>query len=138
MIMVHILAKDRLLSLDQFGDQFGDQFRDQSRKQSEDLFEFANTHSRTDTPETGPLAHRMRPKTLDEFVGQERVLGPGKPLRLWISKDQVPSLIFWGPPGCGKTTLAQIIAQQTQSEFQFMSAVLAGVKEIKAVVQQAK
>src|SRR5256885_14629093 len=80
----------------------------------------------------------MRPKTLDEFNGQEKVLGPGKPLRRWILTDRVPSLILWGPPGCGKTTLAQIIAKQTQSNFEAMSAVLSGVKDIKEVVEQAK
>lgn len=85
-----------------------------------------------------PLAHRMRPLSLAEFCGQDRVLGPGKPLRKWIETDNVPSLIFWGPPGCGKTTLAKIIAQQTQSAFVNMSAVLAGVKDIKEAVEHAR
>jgi putative ATPase len=80
----------------------------------------------------------MRPKTLHEFLGQDRVLGPGKPLRHWIESDRVPSLILWGPPGCGKTTLAQIIAEQTQSQFEALSAVLSGVKEIKEVVARAR
>jgi putative ATPase len=80
----------------------------------------------------------MRPRTLDDFVGQERVLGPGKPLRQWIETDRVPSLVLWGPPGCGKTTLAQIIAKQTSSDFENMSAVLSGVKDIKEAVERAR
>jgi putative ATPase len=80
----------------------------------------------------------MRPRSLDEFVGQERVLGPGKPLRQWILTDRVPSLILWGPPGTGKTTLAQIIARQTHSAFESLSAVLSGVKEIKESVAKAR
>ncbi|MCM2276836.1 MAG: replication-associated recombination protein A [Oligoflexia bacterium] len=80
----------------------------------------------------------MRPRNLDEFVGQERVLGPGKPLRQWISADRVPSLVLWGPPGTGKTTLARIIAGQTRSHFESLSAVLSGVKDIKEAVGRAK
>jgi putative ATPase len=80
----------------------------------------------------------MRPQTLDEFTGQETVLGPGKPLRRWIETDRVPSLILWGPPGCGKTTLARIIAERTQSAFVSLSAVLSGVKDIKEAVESAK
>ena len=87
---------------------------------------------------TAPLAHRMRPQTLDEFAGQERVLGPGKPLRKWIESDRVPSLILWGPPGCGKTTLAQIIAEKTLSHFESVSAVLGGVKDLKEAVERAR
>ncbi len=105
---------------------------------SSDLFEFAENNRFQEGPESGPLAHRMRPKTLDEFVGHEKVLGPGKPLRLWIESDRIPSLLLWGPPGCGKTTLARIIAHQTRSEFASLSAVLSGVKEIKEVVAHAK
>jgi putative ATPase len=100
-----------------------------------DLFDTARDHS--DVSTGAPLAHRMRPLTLSEFRGQDKVLGPGKPLRQWIEADRVPSLIFWGPPGCGKTTLAQIIAKQTLSQFENMSAVLAGVKDIKEVVARA-
>src|SRR6185437_7424447 len=70
--------------------------------------------------------------------GQERVLGPGKPLRQWIETDRVPSLVLWGPPGTGKTTLAKIIARQTQSNFESLSAVLSGVKDIKEAVERAR
>jgi putative ATPase len=84
-----------------------------------------------------PLADRMRPETLDEFVGQEDLLGPGKPLRTQIEKDELGSMLFWGPPGCGKTTLARIIAKRTRSQFVPFSAVLSGIKEIKEVMQQA-
>jgi putative ATPase len=80
----------------------------------------------------------MRPRTLDEFAGQERVLGPGKPLRQWIASDRVPSLILWGPPGCGKTTLAQIISRETHSQFTTLSAVQSGIKEIREAAERAK
>ncbi|HLY98824.1 MAG TPA: replication-associated recombination protein A [Candidatus Angelobacter sp.] len=85
-----------------------------------------------------PLADRMRPVTLDEFVGQEHILAPGKPLRLQIERDDPGSIIFWGPPGVGKTTLAQIIAHVTQAEFIEFSAVLSGIKEIKQVMADAE
>lgn len=86
---------------------------------------------------SNPLAYRMRPKALEDLYGHEKVLAPGKPLRLWIESDRVPSLILWGPPGCGKTTLAGIIAQQTVAQFESLSAVLSGVKEIKEAVAKA-
>src|SRR5204863_4204068 len=85
-----------------------------------------------------PLADRMRPRTLDEFVGQEQLVGPGKPLRTQIERDDLGSLIFWGPPGTGKTTLAKIIASMTKAEYIEFSAVLAGIKEIKAVMADAE
>src|SRR5205807_1176365 len=85
-----------------------------------------------------PLADRMRPRTLDEFVGQEQILAPGKPLRLQIERDDPGSIIFWGPPGVGKTTLAQIIANVTKAEFIEFSAVLSGIKEIKQVMAEAE
>jgi putative ATPase len=81
-----------------------------------------------------PLAERMRPRTLDEFIGQEKLLGPGKPLRQQIENDEISSMLLWGPPGCGKTTLARLIARLTRSEFVAFSAVLAGIKEIKEVM----
>jgi putative ATPase len=80
----------------------------------------------------------MRPRTLDEFVGQQHLLGPGKPLRLQIERDDSASLIFWGPPGVGKTTLAKIIAQATSASFIEFSAVLSGIKEIKQVMVDAE
>lgn len=85
-----------------------------------------------------PLAERMRPRTLDEFIGQEKLLGPGKPLRQQIENDQITSMLLWGPPGCGKTTLARLIARLTRSEFVAFSAVLAGIKEIKEVMAAAE
>jgi putative ATPase len=86
---------------------------------------------------TRPMADRMRPRTLDEFVGQEHLLGAGKPLRLEIERDEPGSIIFWGPPGVGKTTLAKIIARVTRAEFIQFSAVLSGIKEIKQVMAEA-
>ena len=87
---------------------------------------------------TRPLADRMRPRTLDEFAGQEQLVAPGKSLRTQIERDDIGSLIFWGPPGTGKTTLAQIIARMTKAEFIEFSAVLAGIKEIKQVMADAE
>ena len=84
-----------------------------------------------------PLAARLRPRDLDEFVGQKHLLGPGKVLRRLIESDQVSSMIFWGPPGVGKTTLARIIAHRTKAEFVDFSAVTSGIKEIRTVMQQA-
>jgi putative ATPase len=85
-----------------------------------------------------PLAERMRPRTLDEFIGQEKLLGPGKPLRQQIENDEITSMLLWGPPGCGKTTLARVIARLTRSEYVAFSAVLAGIKEIKEVMAAAE
>jgi putative ATPase len=95
-----------------------------------------NASGATDAPR--PLADRMRPRTLDEFVGQEHLIGPGKPLRTQVDRDDTGSLIFWGPPGTGKTTLAKIIANMTKAEFIEFSAVLAGIKEIKQVMADAE
>jgi putative ATPase len=92
-----------------------------------------------EAPQTGrPLADRMRPQTLDEFIGQEELLGPGKPLRTQIERDDIGSMLLWGPPGCGKTTLARIIARRTRSAFIPFSAVLAGIKGIKEVMAKAE
>jgi putative ATPase len=85
-----------------------------------------------------PLAERMRPRTLLEFFGQEHLIGPGKALRTMIEADRLPSMIFWGPPGCGKTTLAHIIAHETSSRFVFFSAIMAGIKEIREIFKDAE
>ena len=95
------------------------------------------TFFETDPADT-PLATRMRPQSLEEFVGQTHLLGSGKVLRQLIDNDRVPSMIFWGPPGVGKTTLAQIIAGRTQSNFINFSAVTSGIKEIKEVMNEAE
>jgi len=84
-----------------------------------------------------PLAERMRPRSLDEYSGQEQLLGPGKPLRVQIERDDSGSMIFWGPPGVGKTTLAKIIAETTKATFIEFSAVMSGIKEIKQVMADA-
>ena len=84
-----------------------------------------------------PLAARMRPRDLDEFVGQKHLLGEGCILRTLIENDKISSMIFWGPPGVGKTTLARIIANKTRSEFIDFSAVTSGIKEIRDVMRSA-
>ena len=90
------------------------------------------------TAESRPLAERMRPEGLDDFVGQSEAVGPGTLLHQAIRQDRIFSMILWGPPGCGKTTLARIIARETRSHFIHFSAVLAGVKEIRAVIAEAR
>jgi len=87
---------------------------------------------------TRPLAERMRPEKLEDYVGQEHILGPGKPLRVQIERDRLTSIILWGPPGTGKTTLATLIARSTRAAFIPFSAVLSGIKEIKAVMAEAE
>ena len=82
-----------------------------------------------------PLAARLRPETLDEIIGQKHLLGPGKVLRRIVEGDQVSSMIFWGPPGVGKTTLAHVIANLTRASFINFSAVTSGIKEIREVMQ---
>lgn len=100
-----------------------------------DLFKEA---ARRYQAEKAPLADRMRPRTLDEFVGQEHILGPGKLLRRAIEADRITSLIFYGPPGSGKTTLARIIANTTKAQFTSMNAVLSGVKDIREAIADAQ
>ena len=87
---------------------------------------------------SAPLAERMRPRTLDEFVGQDALVGPGRPLRQAIEEDRLQSIILWGPPGTGKTTLARVIAAVTRAHFISFSAVLSGIKEIRAVMTEAE
>ncbi len=99
---------------------------------------FVPASSEKSAPVAAPLAERMRPRSLNEFLGQEHLLGPGKPLRVQIERDDASSMIFWGPPGVGKTTLAKIIAETTQATFIEFSAVLAGIKEIKQVMVDAE
>ncbi|HSG92182.1 MAG TPA: AAA family ATPase, partial [Methylotenera sp.] len=91
----------------------------------------------TNTPQA-PLAERLRPKTLDEVVGQSHLLGPGKPLRLAFQSGKLPSMILWGPPGVGKTTLARLIANTADAEFIPISAVLSGIKDIREAVERAE
>lgn len=100
-----------------------------------DLFEQAANET---LAESRPLAERMRPRSLDRFIGQQDAVGPQSLLRQAIENDRIFSLILWGPPGCGKTTLARIIARETSSHFVHFSAVLAGIKEIRAVIQEAR
>jgi len=85
-----------------------------------------------------PLADRMRPRSLDEVVGQDHLVRPGGPLRALADSDELPSLVLWGPPGCGKTTLAGLLAAATGARFEALSAVMAGVKEIRAVIERAR
>ncbi len=98
----------------------------------------APLHSSKNPPAGGaPLAERMRPRSLGELLGQEHLVGPGKPLRVQIERDDSGSMIFWGPPGVGKTTLAKIIAETTKANFIEFSAVMSGIKEIKQVMAAA-
>src|SRR2546426_5916379 len=99
---------------------------------------FESTQVGPPSPAARPLADRMRPETIEEFVGQLHILGPGKPLRQQIERDELHSMILWGPPGSGKTTLATIVARKTKSDFVRFSAVLSGIREIKEVMVAAE
>jgi putative ATPase len=100
----------------------------------DDLF----AHARRRDPAFVPLAERMRPRTLDEYIGQEHLTGPGRLLRRAVESDRIPSMILWGPPGTGKTTLARIIALRTGASFESVSATDSGVKDLRAVVERAR
>ncbi len=110
---------------------------DQSHLQP-DLFDFPDPKAPGPPSANIPLAHAIRPKTLDQFVGQEHLLAEGQPLRRAIEQDQIPSAIFWGPPGCGKTSLAHIIASRAQSPFQFLNAGTTGVPELRKLLAVAE
>ena len=103
-----------------------------------DLFSNLQKELKKPADRSTPLADRMRPEKLEELVGQKHLLAPGKPLRVSIEKDELRSIILWGPPGTGKTSLAHVIANLTHSDFIPFSAVLAGIKEIKAVMSEAE
>lgn len=100
-----------------------------------DLFDVA---ADADIQARAPLADRMRPRVFEDLVGQESLIGPGQPLRVMVERDTLPSIILWGPPGCGKTTLAKVIAHQTKALFIELSAVMAGVSDIRAAIRTAE
>jgi putative ATPase len=103
-----------------------------------DAMDLFDTIRATHRDAARPLAARMRPRTLDEFVGQEHFLGPGKLLRRMLLADRLNSLVFYGPPGCGKTALAHVIANHTKSKFRPMNAVAAGIKDVREVLAEAR
>src|SRR5881227_3713869 len=98
------------------------------------MFGDAQSHA----PANVPLAARMRPRQLDEILGQEHLLAPGRALRRALELDRVPCMVLWGPPGSGKTTLAEVIARLTRSRFEAMSAVTAGVADLRKAIEEAR
>jgi putative ATPase len=109
-----------------------------ARPPSRDRRDLFSEHADREKARRAPLAARMRPRTLDEIVGQDHLIGPGQILRRLIESDQVPSMVLWGPPGAGKTTLAGVIARQTQSHFEPVSAVTSGVTDLRRVITEAE
>ena len=103
-----------------------------------ELFDQHTSRTPAIQPSSIPLAERMRPKSLNDIVGQRHLLGEGKPLRVLIERDEIPSMILWGPPGCGKTTLARIIAVHTKADFFQLNAVASGVQEVRKVLERAE
>jgi putative ATPase len=89
-------------------------------------------------PPSAPLAERIRPKTLEEYVGQDHLTQSGKPLRLMLEHGEISSMIFWGPPGVGKTTLARLVANHIEAEFHQLNAVAAGVKDVREIIARAE
>src|SRR5207248_7309551 len=113
--------------------------RDEAADTHPGLFDGREAGPAAGLPDSGaPLAARMRPRTLDEFVGQEHLLGAGRVLRAAIEQDRLASLVLWGPPGSGKTTLAEIIARATKSRFVHLSAVTAGVADLRKAIEEAR
>ncbi len=103
-----------------------------------DLFPDIRNRKFRKPPEGAPLAERIRPETIDEFVGQEDIVGPGKPIRIMLEQQNVRSMIFWGPPGVGKTTLARLIAMHSEADFYQLNAVSAGVKDVREIITRAE
>jgi putative ATPase len=99
---------------------------------------FSKEEHRAPRPPSAPLAERIRPKTLEEYVGQDHLTQPGKPLRLMLEHGEISSMIFWGPPGVGKTTLARLIANHVEAEFHQLNAVAAGVKDVREIISRAE
>jgi putative ATPase len=103
-----------------------------------ELFDQTDSRPRSSSGDPrAPLAERLRPAVIDDIVGQDHLLGPGKPLRVLIGHDEVPSMIFWGPPGCGKTTIARVIANQTKAEYFQLNAVSSGVQDVRKILARA-
>src|SRR5215510_15783603 len=103
--------------------------------QTTDLFTTSGTKPDANV---SPLAARMRPRSFEDFLGQEEIVGPDRPLRKAIEADRLSSLIFWGPPGCGKTTLAHLIARHTKAHFVSCSAVTSGIPELREIIKTAE
>ncbi|MGH3370823.1 MAG: AAA family ATPase, partial [Nocardioidaceae bacterium] len=106
-----------------------------SKGQGDDLFAAS---AEKQLKRQAPLAARLRPQTLDELVGQRHLIGPGAPLRVLIEQDTLSSVVLWGPPGTGKTTLAEVIAAVTDRAFERLSAVTAGVKDVREVIERGR